>query len=254
MPTSASDRRAVSVRRMRRGEPADPAPGVCASNVVLPWRGAEPAPAPWPFPCVSERQRPCLRFPRLLRASSPDRSTDGNTASAKGFRALLGSAAVVEQSEEEADRDAELPPSLRAVFEDPPPGRLMGRGHNAGDVLHAYEWELLERSPERLRVRCPLPDGVLNPAGHLFGGFTGTYVDLLSLLAWRASERGRRQGMLMTLNMRIDYVEPVQGTFIAECEVLNRRGRNAWVQTRFVDPDAGTTLVLAWTTLREVER
>ena len=155
---------------------------------------------------------------------------------------------------ERSEEDAGLPPSLRAVFENPPPGRLMGRGHNAGDVLHAYDWELLERSPERLRVRCPLPDSVLNPSGHLFGGFTGTYVDLLSLLAWRSAERGRRQGMLMTLNMRIDYVEPVQGTFIAECEVLNRRGRNAWVQTRFVDPDARTTLVLAWTPLREVDR
>lgn len=130
----------------------------------------------------------------------------------------------------------------------------MRRGHNAGDVLGADQWELLERGEGTLRVRCPLPPQVLNPAGHLFGGFTGTYVDLLSLLTWRSRERGRSQGMLLTLNMRIDYLEPVQRPFIAECEVLNQRGRNAWVQARFRDPDDDTLLVLALTTLREVDR
>ena len=153
----------------------------------------------------------------------------------------------------DASDPTRLPPALRRVFEDPPPGRVMGRGHRAGDLLHAYEWELLERGPGRLRVRCPLPEGVLNPSGHLFGGFTGTYVDLLSLLTWRAAQQGRRQGWLMTLNMRIDYLEPVTGSFEAECEIVSQRGRNAWVQSRFRDPENGTLLVLALTTLREID-
>jgi hypothetical protein len=52
--------------------------------------------------------------------------------------------------------------------------------------------------------------------------------------------------------MRLDYYEPVLGpTFLVESEVRHRRGRNAWVETRFLDAQ-GTPLIDASTVLREV--
>ena len=136
-----------------------------------------------------------------------------------------------------------------------PPHRLIGRGHPAGDFLAAYDWEVLEESPGRLRMTAHVPDHVRNPRGQLFGGFTATYVDLAALFTYRAGERmddGPRP-WLATQSMRIEYLAPVteQRIEIAS-EVTARRGRTAWITTRFLDP-AGETLVLATTVLRASE-
>ena len=134
----------------------------------------------------------------------------------------------------------------------PPPGRLVGRGHAAGDFLEAWAWDVLEESPGRLRVEAALPDHVKNPRGQLFGGFTPTYVDLVALLTLRsAAPRDGRRGWLATLNMRVDYFEPITRDFEVESRLVNRRGANAWVETRFLDPDSRTLLAFALTTLRE---
>src|SRR3979490_814050 len=68
----------------------------------------------------------------------------------------------------------------------PEPGRLVGRGHPAGDFLEAWAWEVLEEDVGYLRVSVHLPDHVKNPRGQLFGGFTPTYVDLIALFTARA--------------------------------------------------------------------
>src|SRR6266545_1894315 len=70
----------------------------------------------------------------------------------------------------------------------PPPGRLVGRGHPAGDFLEAWAWDLLDEAPGYLRIEAELPHHVRNPRGQLFGGFTPTYVDLLALFTVRAGE------------------------------------------------------------------
>ena len=63
------------------------------------------------------------------------------------------------------------------------------RGHPAGDFLEAYLWRVVERGPGWLKVDAHLPDHARNPRGQLFGGFTPTYVDLISLFAARTRKR-----------------------------------------------------------------
>jgi acyl-coenzyme A thioesterase PaaI-like protein len=139
-------------------------------------------------------------------------------------------------------------------WHDAPPGRLIGRGHPAGDFLEAYDWIVLEERDRYLRLDVRLPERVKNPRGQLFGGFTPTYVDLVALLTVRRSqrERGTWSGWLATTNMRIDYLDPVTGPrFTIDSELVKDRGRLKLVSTRFFDSGA-TLLVLALTTMREI--
>jgi acyl-coenzyme A thioesterase PaaI-like protein len=98
-----------------------------------------------------------------------------------------------------------------------------------------------------------VPEHVKNPRGQLFGGFTPTYVDLVALFTVRAGEEpDSPRHWLATTNMRIDYFEPVVGPrFVIESELIKSRGRLRFVETRFLDA-AGTLLVFAVTTMREV--
>jgi acyl-coenzyme A thioesterase PaaI-like protein len=141
-----------------------------------------------------------------------------------------------------------------AIWRNPPPGRLIGKGHPIGDFLQADEWELLEHRPGYVRVAADLPAQVRNLRGELFGGFSPTYVDLVSLRcvsASRPATEPRRR--LVTINMRIDYFEPVFGPrFFIECEVRNQRGRMYLVETRFRDA-GGTLLLFAITTIRATD-
>jgi acyl-coenzyme A thioesterase PaaI-like protein len=140
-----------------------------------------------------------------------------------------------------------------APWSRPAPGRLLGPGHTAGDLLDAPEWRVLEERLGFLRLEIPMPSRLCNPRGQLFGGFAPTYVDLIALFTFRAGrQREGPRHWLSTVSMRLDYYEPVLGpTFLVESEVRHRRGRNAWVQTRFLDSH-GTPLIDASTVLREV--
>lgn len=136
---------------------------------------------------------------------------------------------------------------------DPPPGRLIGRGHPAGDFLEAFDWEVLRREPGELRLRAHLPDHVRNPRGQLFGGFTPTYVDLVALFTVRAGEDpDAPRGWLATTNMRIDYFEPILDHFEIESRLVKSRGRTRFVETRFLDA-AGELAVFAVTTMRSMK-
>src|SRR5262249_34974369 len=142
----------------------------------------------------------------------------------------------------------------------PEPGKLLGKGHPAGDFLEAYNWKLLERGKGYLKVEAHLPDRVRNPRGQLFGGFTPTYVDLISLFASRTGDAAARAGAiprpwLATTNMRVDYFDPVTGPrFHLEARIVRERGRTVMIETRFLDPADGKLLVFALTTLRRVTR
>lgn len=136
------------------------------------------------------------------------------------------------------------------------PGRLISRGHPAGDFLEAYEWTVLEESPGHLRLDVHVAESVRNPLGQVFGGFTPTYVDLVALFTVRA-DRSRDddaiQEVLSTSSMRIDYLEPLLGPrFVIESQVIKKRGRSYWVETRFID--GGELAVFALTTLRGIPR
>lgn len=145
----------------------------------------------------------------------------------------------------------EVPPAVRLAFANRPPGRLMNRGHPVGDFLEAHEWDLLEERKGFLHLRVHLPAQVKNPRGQLFGGFTPTYVDLIALLTYRAGEswEGPRH-WLATMSMHVDYLEPITDGFRIESRLLRKRGRTAWIETRFLD-EHGQLLVSALTTLRE---
>lgn len=136
----------------------------------------------------------------------------------------------------------------------PPPGRIIVRGHPAGDFLEAYDWEVLEESPGHLRLSIVLPEHVRNPRGQLFGGFTPTYVDLVALFTVRAGRRGEAgswRSWLATTNMRIDYFEPIVGPrFVIDSTLERTRGRTRFVATRFLQGDE--LAVFALTTMREV--
>ena len=144
--------------------------------------------------------------------------------------------------------------AARRAWASAPPGRLIGRGHPAGDFLEAYEWELLEEREGYLRLRAHLPDRVKNPRGQLFGGFAPTYVDTVALFTVRAG-RERRSGppstWLATTNMRVDYFDPIVGPhFVIESTEERRRNRTHFVATRFFQDDV--LAVYALTTMREV--
>jgi acyl-coenzyme A thioesterase PaaI-like protein len=141
---------------------------------------------------------------------------------------------------------------LARLFRDLPEGRVMGRGHAVGDHLEAWEWELLARGDEQLRLRIHLPPQVRNPRGQLFGGYTPTYVDLIAILTIRSGQPANLpRGWLATVNMRVDYLEPITDGCIVDSHVVGRRGRTRWVETRFLAEDE-TLLAFGLTTLREV--
>jgi acyl-coenzyme A thioesterase PaaI-like protein len=143
------------------------------------------------------------------------------------------------------------PHYTRTIWGNPPEGRLMGPGHPVGDFLDGPEWRVLDEQPGFFRVEARLVDAVKNYRGHLFGGFAPTYVDLIALRTVSAGQSlDKPHGWLLTVNMRLDYFEPVEGpTFVIESRIKNRRGRTLLVETSFFKED--TMLLHALTTLRE---
>lgn len=132
----------------------------------------------------------------------------------------------------------------------------MGRGHSAGDFLEAWKWTVLDDRAGRLLVEAHLPEHAKNPKGQLFGGFTPTYVDIISLYTVHshrtATDPEAPRTFLNTINMRCDYFEPVLGpTFTIEGEVVNERGKIFLVSTKFLSGE--TMLAHAITTLRVAE-
>jgi acyl-coenzyme A thioesterase PaaI-like protein len=146
---------------------------------------------------------------------------------------------------DETNEHADIPrPWLPA-----PPGRLIGRGHPAGDFLEAYDWCVLEEEPGRFRIEAHLPRHVRNPRGQLFGGFTPTYVDLLAVRTAHSGATGAFRGVA-TVSMHVDYFDPVvDDRFLLESRVVHTRGRILLVEVTFRALDE-KMLVFATTTLR----
>jgi len=137
----------------------------------------------------------------------------------------------------------------------PEPGKLVGRGHPAGDFLEAWKWEILDEEAGLIKVRAHLPEHVKNPRGQLFGGFTPTYVDLIALFTTRAGparlEPRTRGNWMATTSMRVDYFEPIVGpSFVLDSHLEKKRGRTHYVVTRFWQDD--DLAVMAATTMRAV--
>ena len=144
-----------------------------------------------------------------------------------------------------------VPEYVRAIWRNPAPGRLMGPGHPAGDFLGGPDWRVLEESDGRLIVDVPLVAAVKNFREQLFGGFAPAYIDLIALRTVSAGTGERSHGWLLTLNMHVEFFEPVEGPrFIIESTLVNRRGRTIFVETRFKNTDR-KLLLFATVTLLE---
>jgi acyl-coenzyme A thioesterase PaaI-like protein len=144
-----------------------------------------------------------------------------------------------------------VPDYVRAIWKNPAPGRLMGPGHPAGDLLDGPDWRVLEESTGRLVVDVPLVAAVKNFRSQLFGGFAPAYIDLIALRTVSAGTGERAHGWLVTLNLHVEFFEPVEGPrFIIESTVVNRRARTIFVETRFKSSE-GKLLLFATVTLLE---
>ena len=132
--------------------------------------------------------------------------------------------------------------------ENVPEGRLLNPGLPPFDLLEAPEWSVVSSSPGQLELLCHLPDTVLNPAGQLFGGFTGAYVDVASLYAAQSDVEGT-PGFQSTINMRLDYFEAITRTpFRVTSEVIHRRGETRLVACNMFQDDV--LAVYGLTTMR----
>jgi len=133
-------------------------------------------------------------------------------------------------------------------FEPPP---FMKPGHPAGDLLTTSEWKFLCEERGLIEVEAPLPAHLLNPKNQLFGGFTGTYVDMIAILTTRSLfDESRPFHFSPTINMRIDFLAPVVGPrFLLRGELINQGRSTTLVATHFSTMD-GEKLVYAITTLR----
>jgi acyl-coenzyme A thioesterase PaaI-like protein len=144
-----------------------------------------------------------------------------------------------------------VPEYVRAIWNNPQPGRLMGPGHPAGDLLDGPDWRVLEESDGRLVVDVPLVSAVKNFRQQLFGGFAPAYIDLIALRTVSAGTGQRSHGWVLTLNLHVEFFEPVEGPrFVIESTIVNRRGRTIFVETRFKSLD-GKLLVFSTVTLLE---
>jgi acyl-coenzyme A thioesterase PaaI-like protein len=166
----------------------------------------------------------------------------------------LAQAAPTAAETEAATEISEAVSRARRAWDDPPEGSLIRSGHRVGDQLDASSWLVRERGAERLVAEATLPVALQNYRGQLFGGFTGAYVDFIALALVREEmSAAEKQSMgLTTLNMRIDYFEPVHGPrFVLEAEILKKRGANYFVEVRFRGLD-GLLLVAASVVLRRL--
>lgn len=131
---------------------------------------------------------------------------------------------------------------------------FMRPGHCAGDLLEAPDWHVLEESEGQVLIDAHVPSQVLNPRQQLFGGFTGTYVDMVAIYTIRTLFPDREDYWVTTINMRIDYLEPVLGPRMRlRGELINQGRSTALISVTFFDA-AGTKLVYALVTLKIVDK
>ena len=128
---------------------------------------------------------------------------------------------------------------------------LLPPGHNAGDLVESYKWEVLKVAPGELQVKAHLPERLLNPRKQLFGGFHGVYVDLMSIYTVRTLLTDTQSfKWSTTINMRIDYFAPVEGeSLLLSSEVINDGKSTCLVATTFKNVE-GKKLVYAIATLK----
>ncbi len=131
---------------------------------------------------------------------------------------------------------------------------FMKPGHCAGDLVEASKWNIVREERGLVEVDVHIPTHMLNPRKQLFGGFTGTYVDMISIYTARTLYDNQADFWASTINMRIDYLEPVFGPRVLLRGELIKQGKStSLVATHFID-EQGNKLVYAITTLRMLDK
>ncbi|HDZ08080.1 PaaI family thioesterase [Pseudohongiella sp.] len=131
---------------------------------------------------------------------------------------------------------------------------FMRPGHCAGDLLEAPDWRIIREAEGLIDIDAHIPGKVLNPRQQLFGGFTGTYVDMVALYTIRTLFPRREDYWITTINMRIDYLDPVLGPRVRlQGELINKGRSTSLVSVTFFDED-DNKLVYALVTLRVIDR
>jgi acyl-coenzyme A thioesterase PaaI-like protein len=131
---------------------------------------------------------------------------------------------------------------------------FMRPGHCAGDLLEAPQWTVVEEGKGLIVIDAHIPDQVLNPRQQLFGGFTGTYVDMIAIYTLRTLYPSREQFWITTINMRIDYLEPVLGPrMILRGELINQGRSTSLISVTFLD-EQDKKMVYALVTLKRVDK
>lgn len=131
---------------------------------------------------------------------------------------------------------------------------FMRPGHCAGDLLEAPAWTVVKETTGLVVIDAHIPDQVLNPRQQLFGGFTGTYVDMMAIYTLRTLYPSREDFWITTINMRIDYLEPVMGPRMSmRGELINQGRSTSLISVTFLD-EQGVKLVYALVTLKRVDR
>lgn len=130
--------------------------------------------------------------------------------------------------------------------------RFMRPGHSGGEFVGAAQWKVVKEEKGCIELDVHLPERLLNPFGQLFGGFTGIYVDMASIYAVRTIYAGQPgYSRSATVNMRIDYLQPVFGPrFRLVGEVIKDGRSTCLTTTKFLDYD-DNLMVYALTTMRQ---
>jgi acyl-coenzyme A thioesterase PaaI-like protein len=128
----------------------------------------------------------------------------------------------------------------------------MRPGHAGGDFVEASQWKVVREERGVVELDVHLPERLLNPFGQLFGGFTGTYVDMASIYTVRTMYVGQPGYFRSsTINMRIDYLQPVLGPRFRLLGELIKDGRSTClISTKFLGLD-DTLMVYAITTMHQ---
>lgn len=131
---------------------------------------------------------------------------------------------------------------------------FMRPGHCAGDLVGAPDWLVSREEQGLVEIDAHLPSRVLNPRQQLFGGFTGTYVDLVAIYTVRTLFPKRQEYWVTTVNMRIDYLAPVLGPRMRLKGELINQGRSTLLVSVTFSDEQQNKLVYALVTLKIVKR
>lgn len=129
---------------------------------------------------------------------------------------------------------------------------FMRPGHPNGEVVEAAEWRVIKEQKGLVELEAHLPDRLVNPFGQLFGGFTGIYVDMVSIYTVRTLYVGQPGYVRShTINMRVDYLQPVLGpTFRLRGQLIKDGRSTCLIATSILDSEENL-LVYALATLHQ---